>query len=240
MPSSAAACLGGAPAGIFDIPRSLPYVWLLMRYFQSLFAERRLRPREDLFSALVQAEEAGDRLSTDELLGTATLLLLAGYETTVHLISSGTLALLQHPEERARFVGDAGLAESAIEELLRYTSPVEMTPPRVALEDVTFGSVTIPKGGLVSSVLGSANRDEAQFAEPERLDLGREPNKHLAFGFGHHFCLGASLARLEARIALQALFRRWPAMRLAQPAESLRWRPTLPLRGLEALPVSSG
>jgi len=231
---------GGAPAGIFDIPRSLPYVWLLMRYFQSLFAERRLRPREDLFSALVQAEEAGDRLSTDELLGTATLLLLAGYETTVHLISSGTLALLQHPGERARFVGDLGLAESAIEELLRYTSPVEMTPPRVALEDVTLGSVTIPKGGLVSSVLGSANRDESQFAEPERLDLGREPNKHVAFGVGHHFCLGASLARLEARIALQTLFRRWPAMRLSQPAESLRWRPALPLRGLEALPVTEG
>ena len=231
---------GGAPAGIFDIPRSLPYVWLLMRYFQSLFAERRLRPREDLFSALVQAEEAGDRLSTDELLGTATLLLLAGYETTVHLISSGTLALLQHPGERARFVGDPGLAESAIEELLRYTSPVEMTPPRVALEDVTLGSVTIPKGGLVSSVLGSANRDESQFAEPERLDLGREPNRHVAFGVGHHFCLGASLARLEARIALQTLFRRWPAMRLSHPAESLRWRPALPLRGLDALPVTTG
>jgi cytochrome P450 PksS len=115
-----------------------------------------------------------------------------------------------------------------------------MTPPRLALEDVTIGSVTICKGSLVSAVLGSANRDESQFADPERLDLGREPNKHLALGFGHHFCLGAHLARLEARIALTTLFRRWPGMRLSQPAESLHWRPAVPLRGLEALPVSTG
>ena len=230
----------GAPTTGFEIARALPYVWLMMRYFRSLFEERRLRPREDLVSALVQAEADGERLSADELLGTATLLLVAGYETTVHLISSGTLALLQHPEEAARFVADPGLAESAIEELLRYTSPVEMTPPRLALEDVTIGSVTISKGSLVSAVLGSANRDESQFADPEQLDLGREPNKHVALGFGHHFCLGAHLARLEARIALSTLFRRWPAMRLSQPSESLRWRPAVPLRGLEALPVSSG
>ena len=187
----------------------------------------------------MQAEEAGDRLSADELLGTATLLVAAGYETTVHVIASGALALLQHPEQRARFVEDPGLAESAIEELLRYTSPVEMTTPRLTLEGVTYASVTIPKGSLVSGVLGSANHDESQSVEPERLDLGREPNKHLAFGFGHHFCLGASLARLEARIALTTLFRRWPAVRLAQPAESLRWRKSVPLRALAALSVMS-
>jgi len=108
----------------------------------------------------------------------------------------------------------------------------------VTLEEVRLASVTIPKGTLVSAVLGSANRDESQFTEPERLDLGREPNKHLAFGVGHHFCLGASLARLEARIALTTLFRRWPGVRLAQPADSLRWRPAVPLRGLVALPVT--
>ena len=229
----------GAPTSLLDVPRALPYVWLLLRYFRGLFAERRLRPRDDLLSALVEAVEAGDRLSADELLGTATLILSAGYETTVHLIASGALALLQHPEQRARFVQDPGLAESAIEELLRYTSPVELTPPRLTLEAVTFSSVTIPKDVFVAGALGSANHDETRFVEPERLDLGREPNKHLAFGLGHHFCLGASLARLEARIALTTLFHRWPAVRLALPAESLRWRPMLPLRGLVALPVTS-
>jgi cytochrome P450 len=230
----------GVPTGsLLDIPRALPSVWQLMRYFRGLFAERRLRPRDDLFSALVQAEEAGDRLSSDELLGTATLLVAAGYETTVHLIASGALALLQNPDERARFVERPGLAGSAIEELLRYTSPVEMTTPRITLEDVAFASVRIPKGSLVSGVLGSANRDQSQFVEPDRLDVGREPNKHVAFGVGHHFCLGASLARLEARIALTTLFRHRPALRLAQPAESLRWRKSLPLRALTALPVRS-
>ena len=209
-----------------------------MRYFRKLFAERRLRPRDDLFSALVQAEEAGDRLSTDELLGTALLLVVAGYETTMHLIASGALALLENPDERARFVADEGLGDSAIEELLRYTSPFEMTAPRIALEDVTFAGVTIPKGALVSGGLGSANRDETQFADPHRLDLQRQPNKHLALGGGHHFCLGASLARLEGRIALTTLFRGRPALRLTQPAESLRWRRSVPLRALAALPVT--
>lgn len=230
----------GVPTGsVLDIPRALPYVWQLMRYFRALFAERGLRPRDDLFSALVQAEAAGDRLSADELLGTAVLLVAAGYGTTVHLIASGALALLQNPGERARFVEDPDVADSAIEELLRYTSPIEMTTPRIALEDIPFASVTVPKGSLVLGVLGSANRDESQFLEPGRLDLGRDPNKHVAFGVGHHFCLGASLARLEARIALTILFRRRPALRLAQPAESLRWRKSLPLRALTALPVIS-
>ena len=228
------------PTGsLLDIPLGIPSAWLLMRYFRRLFAERRLRPCDDLISALVQAEEEGDRLSADELLGTALLLVVAGYETTVHLIASGALALLRNPGERARFVEEPGLADSAIEELLRYTSPVEMTTPRITLEDIAFASVTIPKGSLVVGVLGSANRDESQFVEPDRLDLGRSPNKHVAFGVGHHFCLGASLARLEARIALTTLFRRRPALRLAQPAESLRWRKALPLRALTALPVTS-
>ncbi|MEO5762137.1 MAG: cytochrome P450, partial [Vicinamibacteria bacterium] len=117
-------------------------------------------------------------------------------------------------------------------------SPLQATTPRLTLEEVTYGSVTIPKGRLVLGALGSANHDESQFLEPEHLDLGREPNKHLAFGVGHHFCMGASLARLEARIALTTLIRRRPAMRLAQPVESLRWRKSLMLRALAALPVT--
>jgi cytochrome P450 PksS len=227
----------GAPTRFLDFPRALPYVWLFMRYFRRLFRERRLRPRDDLLTALVQAEEAGDRLSFDELMGTATLLLFAGYETTVHLIACGSLALLRDHEQRARFVSEPDLTESAIEELLRYTSPVEITPPRLSLEEVTIASVAIPKGVFVAAVLGSANHDESRFAQPDQLDLGREPNRHVAFGHGHHFCLGATLARMEARIALTTLFSKWSRLRLAQPAESLRWRPLLPLRGLQALPV---
>jgi cytochrome P450 PksS len=225
-------------SGILDIPIALPYVWLIMRYFRRLFAERRARPGDDLLSALVQAEEAGDRLDEDELLGMAILLLLAGYETTVHLIGSAALALLQHPDQRARFVSEPGLTNSAIEELLRYTSPVEMTTPRIAREDVTLSSVTIPRGAWVVAVLGSANRDESVFRDPETLDLARDPNPHVAFGQGRHFCLGASLARMEAQIALTTLFARFPGLRLSQPAESLRWRKLLPLRGLAELPVA--
>ncbi len=227
-----------APTGILDIPTALPYVWLLMRYFRRLFSERRTRPGDDLLSALVQAEEAGDRLDEDELLAMAILLLFAGYETTVNLIGSAALALLQHPAQRARFVSEPGLAGSAIEELLRYTSPVEMTLPRVPREDVTLSSVTIPRGDWVTGVLGSANHDESVFEDPETLDLTRDPNPHVAFGQGRHFCLGASLARLEAQIALTTLFARFPGLRLAQTAESLRWRKLLPLRGLAELPVA--
>jgi cytochrome P450 len=229
----------GAPTRILDVPLALPYVWLLGRYFRELFAERRARPRDDLLTALVQAEDVGDRLSGDELLGTAILLLLAGYETTVNLIGSGALALLQHAEQRDRFMRDPDLAGPAIEELLRYTSPVEITPPRVTREEVGLGSVTIPRGEFVAAVLGSANHDESRLAGPEALDLAREPNRHVAFGQGVHFCLGANLARMEGQIALTTLFRRLPGLRLAKPVESLRWRKTLPLRGLVELPVLS-
>ena len=227
-----------APSRILDIPIALPYVWLLTRYFRRLFAQCRARPGDDLLSALVQAEEAGDRLDEDELLGMAMLLLLAGYETTLHLIGSAALALLEHPDQRARFVNEPGLSNSAIEELLRYTSPVEITTPRIPRENVTLASVTIPRGELVIGVLGSANHDESVFKDPETLDLARDPNPHVAFGRGRHFCLGASLARMEAQIALTTLFARLPDLRLAQPAESLRWRKLLPLRGLTELPVA--
>ena len=228
----------GVASGILDIPMALPYVWLIERYFRRLFAKRRAHPGDDLLSALVQAEQAGDRLDEDELLGIAMLLLVAGYETTAHLIGSAALALLQHPDQRARFVSEPGLTNSAIEELLRYTSPAEMTTPRIAREDVTLASVTIPRGEWVIAVLGSANRDESVFRDPETLDLARDPNPHVAFGQGRHFCLGASLARMEAQIALTTLFARFPGLRLAQPAESIHWRKLLPLRGLTELPVA--
>ena len=227
----------GAPTRLLDVPRALPYVWLLMRYFRRLFVERRERPGDDLLSALVQAEDAGDRLSENELMGMSILLLFAGYETTVNLISSGALALMQHPEQKALFTAKPSLAASAVEELLRYTAPVEMSPPRIALEDVEIAGTPIRRGDLLTVVVGSANRDETQFTDPDRLDLARDPNRHLSLGQGIHFCLGAPLARMEGRIALATLFARLPGLRLARPEEPLRWRPLLPLRGLESLAV---
>jgi cytochrome P450 len=187
---------------------------------------------------LIQAEEAGDKLSEDELLGMIFLLLVAGHETTVNLISSGTLALLQHPEQMERLRKDPALIGPAVEELLRFTSPVELSTERITRDDFTVAGVHIPKGDAVVAVIGSANRDESQFKDPDTLDLSREPNKHVAFGLGIHYCLGAPLARLEGQIAIQMMVERLPRLRLAKPVESLRWRKGALIRGLRALPVA--
>ena len=224
-------------SNLMGVLRALPDQRITIRRLRKLIAERRRQPREDLISALVQAEEAGDKLSEHELVATIFLLLIAGYETTVNLIGSGALALLQHPEERERFARNPALASSAIEEILRFTSPLDLASQRFAREDVTLRDVTISQGDVVVVVIGSANHDETQFSDPETFDITREPNKHLAFGQGLHFCIGAPLARMEGQIALMTLFRRFPDLRLAQEPESLRWRKSLIVRGLEALPV---
>jgi cytochrome P450 PksS len=216
---------------------ALPSFMAFMRYLRRLFRQLRTAPQEGLLTALVQVEEAGDRLSEDELLAMAFLLLIAGHETTVNLISSGTLALLQHPDQLELLRADPSLIKPAIEELLRYTNPLETTTPRYACEDVTIAGVTIPRGALVLAAVASANRDATQFDDPDRLDLTRQVNRHLTFGLGAHFCLGAPLARLEGQIAINTLVRRLPGLRLVVTAESLRWRATPVLRGLEALPV---
>jgi len=218
--------------------RALPDQRLLIRHFRKLIAQRRREPREDLITALVQAEEAGDRLSEEELVGMITLLLIAGYETTVNLIGNGALALIQNPEQRDRLLQNPAIVYSAIEELLRYASPLDTSSQRFASEDLRIDSVTIPQGHVILLMLGSANHDESQFRDPETLDLTRDPNRHVAFGQGAHFCVGAPLARLESEIALMTLFRRFPELRLTQPGESLRWRKSLIIRGLEALPVA--
>lgn len=223
---------------VLDMLRAQPYLWLFFRYFRKLVALRRAEPQDDLVTALVQAEEAGDKLSEDELIAMIGLLLLAGYETTVNLVASGALALIQHPEQRDRLQRNPELGPAAIEELVRYTSPLEFASPRIAREDVTIGSVTIPRGAFVLAVLGSANHDESEFPHPEALDITRVPNRHLAFGMGAHFCLGAPLARLEGEIALTTLFRRFPDLGLAEAPESLRWRRGLAIRGLERLTVA--
>jgi cytochrome P450 PksS len=189
-------------------------------------------------SALVQAEEAGDKLSQDELLAMAFLLLVAGHETTVNLIANGTLALIEHPEQLERLERDPSLIKPAVEELLRYTSPVEIATERYARQDLEVAGKVVPRGELVLAVLGSANRDDMYFENPDTLDLTRDPNKHLAFGRGGvHHCLGAPLARMEGQIALTALLRRFPEIRVAVPHESLRWHRGLFLRGLERLPL---
>ena len=207
----------------------------LANYFRGLIAERRRRPKADLLSDLIAAEEQGDKLTEGELMATVLLLFVAGHETTVNLIGNGTLALLRHPVELRALRADPGLIGSAVEELLRYDGPVQRTG-RMPNTDVALGGRTIPKGALVLGLIGAANRDPAHFPDPDRLDVTRGDNRHLAFGWGIHFCLGAPLARLEAQIAILALVRRLP--RLALATARLEWRRASTLRGLTALPVT--
>jgi cytochrome P450 len=216
----------------------LPQLLSMMRYLRRLFKQRQMDPRDDMITALGAAEIDGRRLTGDELMAMVFVLLLAGHETTVNLIGSGALALLQNPDQLRLLRQQPELNKSAIEELLRYVNPVEEATERYAREDVTLHGVTIPKGGMVLAVLASANRDEQVFSEPDRLDLARENNKHLAFGLGVHYCVGAPLARLEGQIAIQTLAARLPNLRLAVAPQTLRWRPGLTVRGLEALPVA--
>jgi pimeloyl-[acyl-carrier protein] synthase len=234
-----------------DIARGLDAIWLpadsevgrrsvasrhaLSGYFRELIAERRAAPRPDLLSALIAAEETGDRLSEEELLATCILLLVAGHETTVNLIGNGTLALLRHPEALRRLREDPGLVAGAVEELLRYDGPVQRTA-RIPSEDVVIGGRPIGKGEMVMPFIGAADRDPGQFAEPDRLDITRADNRHIAFGWGIHFCLGAPLARVEGQIAFNTLLRRLPKLALA--TDRPQYRQSLTLRGLMALPVS--
>jgi cytochrome P450 PksS len=222
-----------------DVLLAIPAAWLFLRYLRRLVARRRTRPSNDLLSALLRAEAAGDRLSEDELLAMVVLLLIAGHETTVNLIASGTLALLEHPDQLYRLRCQPDLIASAVEELLRFTSPLDIATERYVLEDLELAGVSIPRGSLVLAVLGAANRDERRFPRPDTLDLARAPNPHLAFGQGPHYCLGAPLARLEGQIAIGTLVRRLPELRLAVPPGALRWRRGVFLRGLERLPVAA-
>jgi cytochrome P450 len=207
----------------------------LSGYFRELIAERRAAPRDDMLSALIAAEEAGDKLNEEELLATCILLLVAGHETTVNLIGNGTLALLRHPDQLRRLRENPGLIGSAVEELLRYDGPVQRTA-RIPSEDVTIGDRTIGKGEMVMPFLGAADRDPAQFPDPDRLDITRADNRHMAFGMGIHFCLGAPLARMEGQIAINALVKRMPKLALA--TERPEFRQSLTLRGLRSLPVA--
>ncbi len=208
-----------------------------LRYLQRLTERRREDPQDDLISALVAAESDGDRLTPDELVATATALIIAGHETAVNLISSGAMTLMQHPDELEKLKQDPGLAASAVEEMLRYSAPVESATERFAVEDAEMHGAHIARGDLLLAVIASANRDAEIFVDPDRFDIARTPNPHVAFGSGAHYCMGAPFAQMQAEIAFRKLFERFPAMTIAAPSDRLPWKQMPILRGLEALPV---
>ena len=203
-------------------------------YFDDLATRRQRTPGSDLLSALIAAEDQGERLSREELLDTAVLLFGAGHETTVNLISGGALNLLRHPSELARLRADPGLIASAVEELLRFGPPVQLTE-RIATADAELAGLSIPKGAQVVALIAAANRDPDVFADPDRLDVGRPENRHVSFGGGIHHCLGAPLARIEGQETLGRLVRRFPDLALAEP--DVEWKSTSTIRGPSRLPL---
>ena len=203
-------------------------------YLAEQFEEKRKRPQDDLMSSLLEAELGGRKLTPPELLGFAILLLIAGNETTTNLVSNATVLLDRHRDERARLVDDPGLISRAVEEFLRYESPVQGIE-RDLTEDVVVQGEKIPAGAKVFLLLASANRDPRRIPDPERFDVGRHPNRHLSFAFGTHFCLGASLARLEARVAFEEILRRFPEFHVSGPVERLH---SGVIRGLLKLPLA--
>jgi cytochrome P450 len=232
-----AAAAGNLPSNLPPevLRKSVEGMRALQAYFRDIIARRRAEPRDDLISGLVKAQEEGDRLSDQELLANCVLLLNAGHETTTNLIGNGTYALLRHPEQMKRLRDDPSLLATAVEELLRYDSPVQYTN-RILTADMDLSGKALRAGQMVLLLLAAANRDPEQFPDPDRLDVGRQNNKHVAFGLGSHFCLGAPLARLEGRLVFEALLRRAPNLRLEGPAP--RYRQNFNLRGLESLHVS--
>jgi cytochrome P450 len=217
------------------VARVLPSTEAMLAYFQAAVREQRARPREGLVSALLGAEVDGDRFTEEEVIANCIVTMVGGQETTTNLIGNGVLSLLRHPEQLERLRADPALIGPAVEELLRYESPSQHTA-RLAPEDVELGGMRIGRRQAVIAVMGAANRDPERFPDPDRLDLERSDNRHLAFGWAAHFCFGAPLARLEGQIALSTLLRRLPDLRL-QPGP-LSWRDNLGLRGLTALPVA--
>jgi cytochrome P450 len=206
----------------------------LRGYLRDLIEQRRAAPRDDLISALIAAEEDGDQLTGEEIVATCNLLLIAGHETTVNLIANATLAMLRHPQQWAALAADAGRASAIVEETLRFDPPVQLVG-RVAGRDMTIGDVRIPEGDTMMLLLAAAHRDPAMYPNPDVFDPDRGPIRHLAFGLGPHFCLGAPLARLEATLALSALTARFSGARLvAEPA----YKPNVTLRGLASLPIA--
>ncbi len=215
----------------------LPGMWNVRKYLMDQIGMCRSHPRYGLISDLIEAEESGDQLTDDELLAMVFLLLAAGFETTTHLISGGLLTLLDHPDQTEQLKADWSLAQGAVDEALRYVSPVQMCKPRFAAEDMELYGEWIQRGGLVIGFLASANLDPQEFSNPEQFDIQRSPNRHLTFGRGIHICLGLRLAHLETQIAWQRLFTRHPSVHLAIDRMSIAWNARVGMRTLSALPL---
>lgn len=200
---------------MFDLPKTVAFV-------QDMIQAKKQNPGDDILTGLIQADDEGDRLSDDELTGMVFLLIVAGYETTVHLISNGMLTLLQNPQALEDLRSNPTLIDTAVEEILRHRGPVHSTKPGYAAEDITLHGITIPKGKPIMSLFGAANHDPRVFANPQTFDITRTPNHHLGFGHGVHFCLGAHLARTEARLGINNLLTRMPNVRLGVTTEELK------------------
>ena len=209
----------------------------VIEHLRELVARKRKQPGDDILSALIQAEEDGDKLSEDELLSMVFLLIVAGFETTVHLITNGVLTFIDHPDQFERLKNNPELLGSAVEEVLRFSGPIHGTKMNYAKEDVELRGVTIPKGAPVMPLLGSANRDENVFENADQFDIARDPNRHLAFSQGNHFCLGAFLARMETKLAFKVLFERAPNIQLAIPRDQIELERTPGWHRHKRLPV---
>ena len=236
--SSGAALLNPTPPTRAELDAANAGTQQSARYFEALFEQRRKDPQDDLITQLVQAEESGDRLSTQELRANVNLLFAAGHETTVNLIGNGILSLLRHPAQWRLLHEDPGLIPNAIEEILRYESPVQAVA-RMVMDPFEWHGVALTRDDMVVSMVGAANRDPAVFANPDAFEITRKDLRPLSFGGGIHFCLGAQLARIEAAVVFETLLRRLPSLRLVAPDQP-QWRPSFTLRGLSELPVAWG
>jgi cytochrome P450 len=223
-----------------DAVKAIPTGHKLYRVLLRLADQRRARPDDGMITALLQASEDGDSLTDDEVIAMIFLLMLAGHDTTANLIGSSALALIEHPDQADLWRNDPTLAQTAVEELLRFTTPVPCGAARTLLDDVEIEGTVLPRGAKVLGMIISANRDENVFERPDQLNLARDPNKHLTFAFGKHFCLGNQLARMEGQMAIGELNRRFPHMRLAVPRDTLRYKPVQALRGFRSLPLTLG
>lgn len=220
--------------GIFKIGLSMRRV---LKYLRAQIEDVRIKPRPGLLSDLVQVEHEGDRLTENELLSMVFLLLVAGHETTVHLISNMFLTLLEHPDQKRHLVNDWSLMEGAIEEVLRYTSPVQFGKPRYVAQDMEFYGQSLKRGEMIIPLVGSANSDPARFEDPNRFDIGRPRNYHMTFGSGPHVCLGMKLARVETRLATRAILERWPNLEAGFDLAHPDWLHRLGMRGIKTLPI---
>ena len=216
-----------------DLPKTVKFV-------RTLIETKRQNPGDDILSGLIQAEEDGDRLTEDELVGMVFLIIVAGYETTVHLICNGVHTLLEHPAALEDLKANPALIDTAVEEILRHRGPVQSTKPGYATEDLTIGDTAIPKGSLIMPLFGAANHDPRAFDDPQKFDIARTPNHHLGFGHGVHFCMGAHLARAEARLGINNLLARLPDLKIAVPDADLQMQHLPGWHRYQSMPVRTG